>query len=879
MKRKSLLTILAIALVFVLSLSVLTACDKNKHEFSSEWKFDETNHWHECTTKKHTDTTEKTPHVFTWTEKTPAGVHTDKVEKGVCECGYETERTIPDTATHAYGGEWKKDASGHWHESTCDAKAPTHEVMKSDFAEHTFDEGTVTKPADYGVVGEKKFTCTKCGYEKTETIDALGAKDNEIKLVEGKTLGKEYDGEVVSITKGDFVIEGNRTPTFMFKVKGADDNTYAATAPKKAGEYTVKVSVAATAEWKEAEKTFDFAITAKPLTAEGTKVYDGTDGLSANLSGVVSGDDITATVTMESKNVGAAVKEVMLAGAAKDNYTLSPTDVDASITAKPLTATASKVYDGTNTIADIIPEGVCEGEEVKVIVFMSNKNAGSIVTSLLLEGKDKDNYQIDQANVAASITPMTVTVEWEKEYDNSNIFTGEPVGMLEGDDVTVTVTMQSANVGAAVQSFELTGKDAVNYSLAREDVTAEIVKADIEFEISNASAFTEFFVGATNIPDPETNYVEIGDGYGEKTIVWEKRLEGGVWSRTLTKEEVRNEKTGTYQVRVQYAEGTNYRSAVTDYVGFTVNVKERTLSVKNFTGKTYDGTPVANFTYAALEDFVEITDISGVSDITSPYDGEKYLEFRKKGEEIYTKITSTNIPKNAAEYEYRIGITATEEWEAAVSEVKTFTIAQVEIKLEKGYVATSAILQNGDLLYLATHSPVAGEKVALRLVNGKAGLELNDTNSNYVKSNQKKQVSVQNNLDCFKLVAISTAKVSNYKIVKDPKLTSVEITVAPSEKGISSQIQEVWNGSESQKWIDTSVRSGYFMVGQTVIAYDSTGTKLFEAKIVKVHVGIGMSSKLSPSGCVIPSDGMVRIDIDITGVTYTSAKGGYLRVK
>ena len=807
MKRKSLLTILAIALVFVLSLSVLTACDKNKHEFSSEWKFDETNHWHECTTKKHTDTTEKTPHVFTWTEKTPAGVHTDKVEKGVCECGYETERTIPDTATHAYGGEWKKDALGHWHESTCDAKAPTHEVMKSDFAEHTFDEGTVTKPADYGVVGEKKFTCTKCGYEKTETIDALGAKDNEIKLVEGKTLGKEYDGEVVSITKGDFVIEGNRTPTFMFKVKGADDNTYAATAPKKAGEYTVKVSVAATAEWKEGGGTFDFAITAKPLTA-----------------------------------------------------------------------TASKVYDGTNTIADIIPEGVCEGEEVKVIVFMSNKNAGSIVTSLLLEGKDKDNYQIDQANVAASITPRTVTVEWEKEYDNSNIFTGEPVGMLEGDDVTVTVTMQSANVGAAVQSFEFTGKDAVNYSLAAEDVTAEIVKADIEFKISNASAFTEFFVGA-NIPDPETNYVEIGEGYGEKTIVWEKRLEGGVWSRTLTKEEVRNEKTGTYQVRVQYAEGTNYRSAVTDYVGFTVNVKERTLSVKNFTGKTYDGTPVANFTYAALEDFVEITDISGVSDITSPYDGEKYLEFRKKGEEIYTKVTSTNIPKNAAEYEYRIGITATEEWAAAVSEVKTFTIAQVEIKLEKGYVATSAILQNGDLLYLATHSPVAGEKVALRLVNGKAGLELNDTNSNYVKSNQKKQVSVQNNLDCFKLVAISTAKVSNYKIVKDPKLTSVEITVAPSEKGISSQIQEVWNGSESQKWIDTSVRSGYFMVGQTVIAYDSTGTKLFEAKIVKVHVGIGMSSKLSPSGCVIPSDGMVRIDIDITGVTYTSAKGGYLRVK
>ena len=226
MKRKSLFTILAITIVFVLSLSVLTACNKNKHEFSSEWKFDETNHWHECTTDKHTDTSEKLPHEFTWTVKTPAGVHTDKVEKGVCECGYETERTISGTATHTYGEEWKKDATGHWHESTCDATAPAHDVMKSDFAAHTFDEGKVTKPADYGVVGEKKFTCTVCGYEKTESIDALGAKDNEIALVAGETLGKEYDGGVISITKDDFVIEGNRAPAFMFKAKGADDNTY-----------------------------------------------------------------------------------------------------------------------------------------------------------------------------------------------------------------------------------------------------------------------------------------------------------------------------------------------------------------------------------------------------------------------------------------------------------------------------------------------------------------------------------------------------------------------------------------------------------------------------------------------------------------------------
>ena len=264
MKRKSIFTFCAIALMLVLSLSVLTACNKNKHEFSSEWKFDETNHWHECTTKQHTDTTEKLPHEFTWTEKTPAGVHTDKVEKGVCECGYETERTISGTATHAYGEEWKKDATGHWHESTCDATAPAHDVMKSDFAAHTFDEGEVTKPADYGVVGEKKFTCTKCGYEKTETIDALGAKDNTISFANDLVEEKTYDGLAFIIDPAKVNRKGDGEITITYK--GENDTAFSETAPINAGEYTVKATVKGTAEWKGGEITTTIIINKREIT-------------------------------------------------------------------------------------------------------------------------------------------------------------------------------------------------------------------------------------------------------------------------------------------------------------------------------------------------------------------------------------------------------------------------------------------------------------------------------------------------------------------------------------------------------------------------------------------------------------------------------------
>ena len=263
MKRKSIIAVLALVLVLALSLSIFSACNKN-HKYSSEWKFDDKTHWHECTTKKHTDTTEKTPHVFTWTEKTPAGFHTDKVEKGVCECGYETERTISGTATHTYGEEWKKDESGHWHDSTCDATAPTHDAIKGNFAAHTFDEGVETKPADYGVVGEKKFTCTVCGYSYTQEIDALGAKDNAISFANDLVDEKTYDGLAFIIDPAKVNRKGDGEITITYK--GENDTAFSETAPINAGEYTVKATVKGTAEWKGGEITTTIIINKREIT-------------------------------------------------------------------------------------------------------------------------------------------------------------------------------------------------------------------------------------------------------------------------------------------------------------------------------------------------------------------------------------------------------------------------------------------------------------------------------------------------------------------------------------------------------------------------------------------------------------------------------------
>lgn len=106
MKRKSLFTILAIALMLVLSLSVLTACNKDgKHNFSEEWSNDETHHWHACADKGCKEIKDKAEHswdggnvtVEPTTEKEGAMVYTctvcrrektEKIDKLVAETEY-----------------------------------------------------------------------------------------------------------------------------------------------------------------------------------------------------------------------------------------------------------------------------------------------------------------------------------------------------------------------------------------------------------------------------------------------------------------------------------------------------------------------------------------------------------------------------------------------------------------------------------------------------------------------------------------------------------------------------------------------------------------------------------------------------------------------
>ena len=265
MKRKSLFTILAIALMFVLSLSVLTACNKNKHEFSSEWKNDETSHWHECMTKKHSDVADKADHTFNeGVVTTPATETTEGVLTLTCTvCGFQKTKPI-DKLEHVHTFDmtkWSYDNDKHWHPATC-----AHTDLKKDEAEHAWNDGVITKPADYGVAGEKIFTCTTCSATRKETIPATPPKYNTLTFDGGLELSKTYDGTPVVLNPENVHFNGNGALTIEYKLEDEDDSTYTTTAPTDAGEYIVRARVAGTAEWYGISNTKSFTIMHRILT-------------------------------------------------------------------------------------------------------------------------------------------------------------------------------------------------------------------------------------------------------------------------------------------------------------------------------------------------------------------------------------------------------------------------------------------------------------------------------------------------------------------------------------------------------------------------------------------------------------------------------------
>lgn len=140
-------------------LTMTPDADGHTHKYGTEWKYDETNHWHECECGNKADIT---AHNFKWiVDKEATTAEKGSKHEECTVCGYKKAAVdIPkiDSHNHNYGMEWKYDETNHWHE--CE------DGEKADITAHNF-KWIIDKEATATEKGSKHEECTVCGYKKT----------------------------------------------------------------------------------------------------------------------------------------------------------------------------------------------------------------------------------------------------------------------------------------------------------------------------------------------------------------------------------------------------------------------------------------------------------------------------------------------------------------------------------------------------------------------------------------------------------------------------------------------------------------------------------------------------------------------------------------
>ncbi len=391
----------------------------------------------------------------------------------------------------------------------------------------------------------KTYTCNTCGQTKTEPIDALDAKDNTVTYT-GAT-SKDYDGNVIALESSKITRNGDGTITFMYKKSSEGDSSYTATAPKDAGTYSVKISVAATPEWKAAETVVEYTINkiVLPITsltmpyevlpeATGTgiasyksKVFTSADGLPEGVTITVfpynEKDDGTFTVAFSStmpvtyKFLGYTDDSELLS-ALEDahsndpnifiahvdlgpNYIITTDNIVAKLNVQPKEITGEifgfKVYDGVAYLeimgTDLVENGVYEADknDVKIRLTVEDANAGSektvISAATYYTSNNKENYNY----VISSDVSYYLEIE-QKKLTVPNLL-GPVLQDSSGSAIDLRVVEIDSQYGA-VEKFTIT-----------------LRSSSMNWNISN---YAEWFYSKTHDSDA-TSYYEMDDQYSK----------------------------------------------------------------------------------------------------------------------------------------------------------------------------------------------------------------------------------------------------------------------------------------------------------------------------------------------------------------------------
>ncbi len=499
--RRKVVALIALTLVSSCTIIGLSACscgDKKKkhtHEYGTTWSTDENEHWLNCTGSKCEEVSEKAAHVY------------DNDADTTCNtCGYERA-----AHTCVAGATWEKDETEHWHVCTVEGCTEKLDAAAHVYDQEVVDEAYLESEANYTTPALYYKSCV-CGAKGAETFEhgtKLDAKANAVALAEGVTLGKTFDGAAYSVSAEQFAYSGDGAVSYQW-FKGEETLTEA---PTNAGDYKVKVSVAATAEWLAAENTFDFTIARRavevPVLPQSQFVYDGTEkSVSVPESPYYKFED--EHTTLSATNVFYADEEyyeyeVTLNIDVENCYWVGKSDTEIMVI----------LY------WEILPAPVAEPTITGTYIYNNTKQTANIAASSLYTVTNNEREDAGSQQVTVSLN----------DKDNYIWATNENT-----TDLSLTFTVEKKPLTATIE---------------------------------NADDFANNFTTGMLLPSPyvRTNIIAGSDGYGSQTSAWEK------WNETdweTVERSVMQSNAGKYRVTVTYPEGRNYTAASATPVEFEV---------------------------------------------------------------------------------------------------------------------------------------------------------------------------------------------------------------------------------------------------------------------------------------------------------------------
>lgn len=487
-KRKSVVAFI-IAICFMLpTMFLLSACGKHEHKFSNTWSKSETQHWHECTDKNCNEKQDLADHDFVWTEKTPAGVHKDKVETGTCStCQYQKDRTVEGSGANIHSWEWKANEHKHWQQTTCEHETP----LKQNEENHTWvytSEGELTHRRTTNCGAEKHPSRTEINIaHRYDNVDDTTCNDCDyVRSLTGKgsfneILAKTYNAGEQGVALGDYRFDDEAIKDLceiQYKVKGANDSTYTTTKPTNAGTYEVRIYCRGNATYLRGEvaktefvikqyeinlgRVLTYEVAYNKTAMEDSNVQYINLGTVNKTDGLVRPVDVVIKVlkTNTNKNPGRIqinysslltdddnfkIRQYSSGGSAIVKVTLvhyndsvaatltsgAAESVEWDTTGKRVGIAVTSVNNGTIRVGDYM---MCEGY-IKPLKVVDIKLKGNAFTNMLVHGDSNCKVYFDYSSFTDSATAKPILA-------NKTFTEVETLNFVEGQNYTNTVSRQ-----------------------------------------------------------------------------------------------------------------------------------------------------------------------------------------------------------------------------------------------------------------------------------------------------------------------------------------------------------------------------------------------------------------------------------------------------